>query len=183
MPPRDELLSPPAPAPLDGAGRSVFIGGPFKGLIDGATGLLERRARARYSALIDAFEADGWEVLSAHRAEAWGAELISDGACTRRDLAWMRACSVFVAFPGRPASPGTHVELGWASALGRATLVLVEPGAQTAALVNGLPEVAPVRLVEYRDEPECVREVVAMAAAALRADRRGQRAQTVGVAR
>jgi hypothetical protein len=171
MPPHDRLFD-PAPA-LDGP--VVFLGGPFKALIDPATGRLPQPVRRRYATLIAAFEDEGWEVLSAHRTEDWGAGLVSDTDCTRRDLAWMRRCSVFVAFPGDPASPGTHVELGWASALGRPTVVLVEPGTQAAALVSGLPAVAPVQIVEYRDEPDHVSEVVRLAsvAAALHAAHRG----------
>jgi nucleoside 2-deoxyribosyltransferase len=154
MPHHDRLFDPPPRRPV------VFLGGPFKALIDTATGQLPQSVRRRYAALIAAFEDEGWEVLSAHRTEEWGAGLVSDADCTRRDLEWMRRCSVFVAFPGDPASPGTHVELGWASALGRPTVVLVEPGTQPAALVTGLPAVAPVQLVEYRDDPEHVAEVV-----------------------
>ncbi|MCK1798991.1 nucleoside 2-deoxyribosyltransferase domain-containing protein [Streptomyces sp. XM4193] len=143
---------------------TVFLGGPFKGLIDPVTGRLREADRARYTSLIDAFEERGWRVLSAHRTEDWGAGLVSDRECTRRDWEWMRECSVFVAFPGRPASPGTHVELGWASALGRPTVVLVEPDTECAALVAGLPGIAPVRLLEHTGDPAEVCRAVTEAA-------------------
>ncbi|GAA3434184.1 nucleoside 2-deoxyribosyltransferase [Kutzneria kofuensis] len=165
MPPHDRIFDPATHEELDRP--VVFLGGPFKALIDPATGQLPQPVRRRYTTLIAAFEDEGWVVLNAHRAEEWGAGLVSAGECTRRDLEWMRRCSVFVAFPGAPASPGTHVELGWASALGRPTVVLVEPGTEPAALVGGLPVVAPVTLVEYRDDRDGVREVVAAVTAAL----------------
>ncbi|MBU7600098.1 nucleoside 2-deoxyribosyltransferase [Streptomyces sp. P38-E01] len=151
--------SEPGPARL-----TVFLGGPFKGLIDPVTGRLREADRARYSTLIDAFEDRGWRVLSAHRTEGWGDALVSARECTRRDWEWMRDCSVFVAFPGRPASPGTHVELGWASALGRPTVVLAEPGTECAALVAGLPGIAPVRLLEYTGDAAQVCRAVTEAA-------------------
>ncbi|WP_206337317.1 nucleoside 2-deoxyribosyltransferase [Streptomyces sp. Z26] len=144
---------------------TVFLGGPFKGLIDPVTGELSAADRTRYTTLIDAFEERGWRVFSAHRTEGWGGALVSERECTRRDWEWMRDCSVFVAFPGRPASPGTHVELGWASALGRPTVVLVEPGTECAALVAGLPEIAPVRLLEHAGDTEAVCEAVVAATA------------------
>jgi hypothetical protein len=163
MPQYDRL----APAERPGRRPAVFLGGPFKALIDPATGTLPEAVRIRYAVLIAAFEAAGWEVLNAHRTEQWGATAVGDGECTRRDWDWMRRCEVFVAFPGAPASPGTHVELGWASALGRPALVLVEPGTVPAALVGGLPAIAPVQLIEYDGGAAAVREVVALVGRAL----------------
>lgn len=37
--------------------------------------------------------------------------------CTKIDFEEISTCDLFVAFPGSPASPGTHIEIGWASAL------------------------------------------------------------------
>lgn len=90
--------------------------------------------------------------------------MVSDVECTTRDLEWMRRCDLFVAFPGEPVSPGTHVEIGWASALGRPTVLLTEPGRSYAALVTGLPSVAPVRLLVHhggRTFPDELAAVVA----------------------
>ncbi|MFE2442730.1 nucleoside 2-deoxyribosyltransferase [Streptomyces melanosporofaciens] len=151
--------SEPRPARL-----TVFLGGPFKGLLDPVTGRVPEADRAGYTTLIDAFEERGWRVFSAHRTEAWGDALVSDQECTRRDWEWMLGCSVFVALPGQPASPGTHVELGWASALGRPTVVLVEPGTECAALVGGLPGIAPVRLLEHTGDTKAVCDAVEDAA-------------------
>ncbi|MFI0773144.1 nucleoside 2-deoxyribosyltransferase [Streptomyces sp. NPDC021212] len=159
----------PLADPADPAGRTitVFLGGPFKGLIDPATGAVPDAARHRYEGLTDAFAARGWRVLNAHRTEGWGLAEVSDVECTRRDFAWMHECDVFVAFPGDPASPGTHVELGWATALGRPTVILLEPGARHAALVTGLPAVSDVHLLEYRPDPDFPEQVAAEVAALL----------------
>lgn len=37
--------------------------------------------------------------------------------CTKIDFDEISTCDLFAAFPGSPASPGTHIEIGWASAL------------------------------------------------------------------
>lgn len=66
--------------------------------------------------------------------------------CTRLDYEHIRDCDLFVAFPGSPASPGTHIELGWASALGRPMILLLEEGSY-AFLVQGLHVVGDVSYV------------------------------------
>jgi hypothetical protein len=131
----------------------VFVGGPFKAHVDSATGLLDARFRQRYERMIAFFESHGCTVLNAHQTEGWGGSMVSAAECTERDYRWMEACDLFVAFPGDPVSPGTHVEIGWASAMRRPTVLLLEPGGQYAALVTGLGAVAPVAYLEYDAAP------------------------------
>ncbi|MFJ4866721.1 nucleoside 2-deoxyribosyltransferase [Streptomyces sp. NPDC088748] len=133
----------------------VFIGGPFKGAVDSETGTLDMGLKNRYLTLISLYEESGWEVLNAHREEGWGLAMVPAAACTGRDFQWMKSCDLFVAFPGDPASPGTHVEIGWASALGRPTILVLEERGHHAALVTGLGDVAPsIAYLTYRQGPE-----------------------------
>ncbi|GAA3048094.1 nucleoside 2-deoxyribosyltransferase [Actinokineospora globicatena] len=122
---------------------SVFLGGPFKALVD-VDGVMRPAERARLEAIIAGLEAAGHKVYNAHRREKWGAEFLTPQECTRLDLDEITASDVFVAFPGSPASPGTHIEIGWASALGKPIVLLLEEGAEYAFLVRGLHTVAPV---------------------------------------
>ncbi|GAB3690826.1 hypothetical protein GCM10027589_57440 [Actinocorallia lasiicapitis] len=131
----------------------AFIGGPFKALVSPDTGLFSPEMKDRLQRLIAHYEDAGWFVLNAHREEGWGQAMVPAAECTSRDLAWMRACDLFVAFPGHPASPGTHVEIGWASALARPTILLLEARAEYAALVTGLDSVAPVAYLTYDAGP------------------------------
>lgn len=148
--------------------RSVFVGGPIvHALGDGefAPGL-----RRLISELADAFERSGWEVLSAHRVEGFGdrsASFTSEEIVTR-DFDWMNRCDVFV--PVLPAdagtalrTDGTHVELGWALALGK-PVVAVMPSPLPAGyghMLRGLktfPRVASVDLAAAEARPEAVVE-------------------------
>ncbi|MGW1729051.1 nucleoside 2-deoxyribosyltransferase [Streptomyces sp. NPDC002306] len=132
----------------------VFIGGPFKGAVNSKTGVLAHGLRNRYRRLIRFYEESGWEVLNAHREEGWGLSMVPAAACTERDFRWMSSCDLFVAFPGDPASPGTHIEIGWASAMGRPTILLLEEQGKHAALVTGLGGVAPATTyLTYRQDP------------------------------
>jgi hypothetical protein len=130
-------------------GRRLFLGGPFKSLVDARTGVMSATDRARILNLIERFEHAGYTVHNAHRREGWGADFLSPEECTRLDFTEIRGCDVFVAYPGDPASPGTHIEIGWAAAFGKPIILLLEEGASYAFLVRGLHAVADVTYVRY----------------------------------
>ena len=144
--------------------RRIFLGGPFKASVDPATGTLLAAERARLEAVIDRLERDGHEVHNAHRREGWGAAFLTPEECTRLDFEEISGCDVFVAFPGAPASPGTHVEIGWASALGKPVVLLLEERAEYAFLVRGLHTIADVVFVPVGPDSD----VAGLVAGALR---------------
>lgn len=123
--------------------RSVFLAGPFKALVD-ADGSMNTEARTRFETLISRLEDEGYHVYNAHRRESWGANFLTPDECTRLDYDEISASTVFVAFPGHPSSPGTHIEIGWASALGKPIVLLLEEDADYAFLIQGLHTVANV---------------------------------------
>lgn len=140
--------------------RSVFLAGPFKALVDDS-GNMRTAERERFESLIERLESEGYKVHNAHRREAWGAEFLRPEECTRLDFDEIVDCSVFVAFPGHPASPGTHVEIGWASAMGRPIVLLLEEGQEYAFLVRGLHTVADVTYLTVRDGEHIADQVAA----------------------
>ncbi|MFF8382156.1 nucleoside 2-deoxyribosyltransferase [Streptomyces kanasensis] len=162
----------PAPTPPSTAAEppdlvgvdSLFLAGPFIQLLDPLTGRMSSDAQAPFTVLIDHFEAQGLAVHNAHRREAWGAELMRPEVCTRIDQDEIRKADVFVAMPGHPASPGTHIEVGWASAFDKPIVLLLEKGREYTFLVQGLHTVATVEYVEYTD----IAEVLPAVDAALR---------------
>ncbi|WP_405765008.1 nucleoside 2-deoxyribosyltransferase [Streptomyces sp. NBC_01538] len=132
-------------------GRKVYVGGPFQAVLHGDQLRIHDAYRGLYEDLIDGFEQRGWRVFNAHRREAWGAQMLDAPTSTRMDFADIAECDVVVATPGaNPASPGTHIELGWASALGKKIVLLLQEGESYAALIDGLPAVADVTFVPFR---------------------------------
>ncbi|MGW5735273.1 MULTISPECIES: hypothetical protein [Streptomyces] len=130
---------------------TLFLAGPFLQLLDPATGEMPPGTRAPFAALIEHFERQGFSVHNAHRREAWGAELMAPAECTPLDQEEIRKADVFVGFPGLPASPGTHIEMGWASAFDKPIVLLLEEGQEYAFLVRGLHAVATVEYVVFGD--------------------------------
>jgi hypothetical protein len=125
----------------------AFLAGPFKGILDAETGMIGAFERDRYEALINHLDARGYSVHNAHKRESWGANFLTPEECTRLDYENIRDCDLFVAFPGHPASPGTHVEIGWASAFGKPMILLLEERNTYAFLVQGLHVVGDVSYV------------------------------------
>jgi nucleoside 2-deoxyribosyltransferase len=130
----------------------MFLGGPFKSWVDPRTGTMSEARIKLFDRVIAHFEQQGWDVHCAHRREKWGREFMTPAVCTRTDFEQISLCDYFVAFPGAPASPGTHIELGWASALGKSIVLLLEADQEYAYLVRGLDEVTRIERVEYRDD-------------------------------
>ncbi|MGH3941041.1 MAG: nucleoside 2-deoxyribosyltransferase [Pseudonocardiaceae bacterium] len=131
-------------------GLRIYVGGPFQAALDNSLLRINDDYRALYQELLDEFEDCGWQVFNAHRREAWGAQLLDDSRSTRLDFEDVSACDVFVATPGvRPASRGTHIEIGWASALRKKIILLIQDECEYAALVTGLPSVADVTFVPF----------------------------------
>ncbi|MGI5500342.1 nucleoside 2-deoxyribosyltransferase [Lentzea sp. CA-135723] len=156
------------------AGVKVFIGGPIQHAIL-PDGFLERLEVALSTAIGSVQRAAG-TVLSAHVAERFGADtpLFTPAQVAERDFGWMLECDVFV--PVLPVlddgdllrTDGTHVELGWASALGKPIVgVTAQPFADSAShLLKGIGQVANARFVdigEFTTSPDLLVETVVTA--------------------
>ncbi|GAB2537628.1 nucleoside 2-deoxyribosyltransferase [Nocardia heshunensis] len=128
--------------------RTVFVAGPFYKLVDPVTGAMRAEDRERFEWLIDYFEGRGCLVYNAHRREHWGEAFLEPDDFTRLDYEEIATADLLVAVPGPPASLGTHIELGWASALGKPILLLLERGEEYALMVYGLRHVTRTAIVE-----------------------------------
>lgn len=108
--------------------KKVFLAGPFKSLVDPKTGMMANHEKQKLLNLISFFEERGFSVHNAHKREGWGKDFMTPEECTAIDFKEISTCDLFVAFPGSPASPGTHIEIGWASALNKPIILLLEEG-------------------------------------------------------
>jgi len=145
----------------DNGVRSVFVAGPFYGLVDEKTGVMDEASQQRITMLIDYFEQAGCKVYNAHRREAWGKEFLTADVCTKLDFDEIAAADIWVGYPGPPVSPGTHVEIGWASATRKPMVVLLEKDARHSFLVTGLASFANVAYVEFTEPSEILPQLPA----------------------
>lgn len=129
--------------------KKMFLAGPFKAIVDKTSGTMSQDDVDLFSSIIDYFEGQGWSVHCAHKREKWGREFMEPAVCTVIDYEEISKADVLVAFPGSPASPGTHIELGWASAMKKPIVMLLEEGKEYAFLVRGLPEITNIEHVTF----------------------------------
>jgi nucleoside 2-deoxyribosyltransferase len=119
----------------------VFLAAPFTQLIGADTGTVDAGWRNQIGALYDALRGRGYSVFLAHDREAWGEGLMTPSQCTPLDHKEMVNADVVCAYPGAPPSYGVHVELGWASAMGKPLLLLLDAGTAYSPLLSGIGEV------------------------------------------
>lgn len=163
------------PAFPDLTGVNVFVGGPIQHAIeeDGFYSPLQHALRS----VIDAVKDTGGTVFSAHVAEKFGADtpLFSPRQVSVRDFDWMQRCDVFI--PVLPVrgdtllrTDGTHVELGWASALRKPIMVVTQlPMVSSAShLLRGLPAIADVSLFDVAAVAQSPAELLATVSRATR---------------
>ncbi len=147
----------------------VFLGGPMQHAVD--RNGFDPRLRHVLSTTIKVLESNGIFVFSAHMAEDFGGYDAAgkEDIVAQRDFEWMSQCDVYVAvlpagsdnLPYR--SDGTHVELGWASALRKPIILISSIGVLHSVLVQGLRILSPVRCMELEGlemSPESILEVL-----------------------
>ncbi|MFF4806216.1 nucleoside 2-deoxyribosyltransferase [Streptomyces sp. NPDC001351] len=144
------------------AGLDVFVGGPIQHAIL-ENGFVDHLQDAITTA-IGTVRDNGANAFSAHLVEKFGAETASftPEQVSVRDFRWMKKCDVFV--PVLPVledgtlrrTDGTHVELGWATALGRPiVLITKQPFVDSAShLLKGLHRVGLVQTIDFDEFTE-----------------------------
>lgn len=135
--------------------KRVFLAAPFKQLLDQSQ-TMQTADQALLTQVMTLLEKNGLVVDNAHRREAWGQAMMTPDDCTQADFQAIAACDVLLAFPVQPASPGTHIELGWASAMGKPIVLLLEAEVTYAYLVQGLKMVGDVTYLTYQDAASCL---------------------------
>lgn len=140
----------------------MFLGGPIQYLLehDNSPAVV-----ASHREIVTALTAAGFSVLSAHEVEDYGdiSANFSPEHVTKRDFAWARECDIYVGvLPLDPCgtpyrTDGTHIEIGWATAMGKRTLLVISdtPLQPYSHLVAGLVEsgsVETIALENWREE-------------------------------
>jgi nucleoside 2-deoxyribosyltransferase len=118
----------------------VFLASPFSGyLVSDGTGVdrLDPHLSALLLRIESTLQEKGHSVFLSQRREEFGAKLWSAHQCTPFDLLEMQRADCVVALPDK--SYGVHVELGWATALGKPLVLVVDESGQfTSPIVQGL---------------------------------------------
>lgn len=120
---------------------TVFLGGPFSAAQarDRSGRLLfrDKKLRGRLLEFMGAMHSAGLSVLNAHLTEKWG-DVPPPDTMVHRDFGWIERCDLYVAFLPNDArglpyrTDGTFMELGYAIAMKKNALVLMDDPASPA---------------------------------------------------
>ena len=148
--------------------KRVFVAGPFIHLVDPKTGLMPPHEKALIESLLTHFEDVGAQVFNAHRREKWGADFMKPEAFTKMDYEQIASSDLFVVMPGSPPSIGTHIEIGWATALKLPIVMLLDPAGSYSGMIEGMGAIANLvkvklenKVVDFEALDRAVHEVMA----------------------
>lgn len=136
----------------------VFLAAPFKQLLN-QDKVVDSQSMSLIKDVMQLLEDADFVVDNAHQREGWGQHMMTPDECTTADFEAIKKCHMFMAFPGYPASPGTHIEIGWASAFDKPIVLLLKENTTYAYLVRGLGTVGRVKYLYYKDDADCLLKI------------------------
>lgn len=129
--------------------KSIFLATPITPLLQGNTFNAEAEKSIKHI-LSNLRSSLCPNVFCAIEREEWGKALMTGDECTVPDFVKLKEADLVIAFADH--SYGVHVELGWASALGKPIILCVnEEIGFKSPLVEGLATLTPVKQVFYKN--------------------------------
>jgi nucleoside 2-deoxyribosyltransferase len=128
----------------------VFLAAPFAQWVS-PDGLVDQKWRDRLETLRLHLLNAAMPVFSAHHNEGWGAGWLPSAVCVPNDFRAMETCDVVCAYLGTPASAGVCVELGWAAAMRKPVLLVMDRGVKHSQMIEGLATITHVRQLVLAD--------------------------------
>lgn len=130
----------------------IFLAYPFTQLLNEETGLVDLKNTDFLKNTVNDLKESGYNVFSAQHREAFGHELMDPDTATHLDFDEMKNTDLVVAFPGQfPISGGVHVELGWASALGKTIIIFLHEDQMYTPMVDGLHTITKVKYIKFNN--------------------------------
>ncbi len=126
----------------------IFLSGPLTQYVQAKDPSEMDGFRAQWSRISEALERNGHEVFSAHKREAWGADLDTPESALKADIAGLLTSELVIAYIGDPPSPGVQMELGYAIAGHKRLLVFIDYGQTEPYLVRGLSSIPNSEVVD-----------------------------------
>jgi nucleoside 2-deoxyribosyltransferase len=127
----------------------VFLAAPSLRLTGPADGVFSLALRGRINAMRDALLESGVSVFSAHHDDVWVTRGVGTGLRAPSAFRAMQSADLAFAYVGSPLSAGVGMELGWASALRKPVVLLVDKAVSHSPMITTLEEVSPVLPLEF----------------------------------
>ena len=123
----------------------IFFAAPFSNYIKGNTGIVDESHRNLLCDIKDRLTNADNSVFLAHERELWGGAIMPPNECTPLDYKEIISCDVLIALPHE--SGGVHIELGWASAMLKPIVLLLDQSFKYSPLVLGLGDITHAKYI------------------------------------
>ena len=137
----------------------IFLAAPFHNYVGGEGVRMKQEKIELIERVLDYLRSKGYEVHNAHEREEWGKDWYSPDVCTPLDFQQIRESDILIAMPGNPPSGGVHIEIGWATALDKRVILLLDGNKTYSNLVVGLGSVGKVDYIKYETLEGCLRKL------------------------
>lgn len=127
----------------------VFLAAPSLRLTGPSDGVFTLALRSKVSALREALLDAGVTVYSQHHDDCWTTRGIGTGFRVPSAFRGMQSADLAFAYVESPLSAGVGMELGWASALRKPLVLLVDHAAAHNPMISTLEEVCPVLPLQF----------------------------------
>ena len=127
----------------------VFLAAPSLRLTGPADGVFSLALRGKVTALRDALLDAGVTVYSQHHDDCWTTRGLGTGFRVPSAFRGMQSADLAFAYVQSPLSAGVGMELGWASALRKPLVLLVDQAAAHNPMISTLEEVSPVLPIQF----------------------------------
>ncbi|MEZ0090191.1 hypothetical protein [Streptacidiphilus sp. EB129] len=127
----------------------VFLATPSLRLTGPVDGGLTLAVRDRATALREALLDCGVSVYSTHHGDTWSARGLHPGQRVPSPFRAIQSADVVFSYVGTPLSAGISLELGWATALRKPVVLMVDKAGQHLQLIDTLEAVAPVLPLKF----------------------------------
>jgi len=149
--------------------KTIFAGGPVQYASE--DGVFDENLKNIIICALNMLKMNGYKILSVHQEEEFGKSAVMqnpDDVCLH-DYTWMQQCDIYICFlPVSKTgqiyrSDGTCIELGWASALGKPVVILMDKRSVYSQLIQGLNAITRVIHLDikaFMDTPSLLTEAV-----------------------
>ncbi|GAA0661316.1 hypothetical protein GCM10010193_10490 [Kitasatospora atroaurantiaca] len=135
----------------EGRRARVFLAAPLMRLTGPADSVVTLASRTRLTTLRSTLLRSGAAVYSAHHSDAWSVAGRAPEPRVPSDFRALQTADLVFAYVGAPLSAGVSLELGWASALRKPVVLLVDEAITHNPLIATIEQVAPVLPLVFDD--------------------------------
>ena len=132
----------------------IFLAVPFRSKINKTTGVVHKEYKKWLLSLKSFLTNLGFDVYLALERENWGKDFWKDEDCTRIDHKEITDSDIVIAYVDEEFSGGVHIELGWASTLGKKIAIVTKDESCLCPLAKGLISLCDLEVIVFSSESE-----------------------------